>query len=387
MLYVFLLLFICGFLGVLYTSSTKRPLLARDGILNSCELRESNSAKVLLLIICIILVLFSGLRTSFNDTAHYANAFNNTVYGSLSGLMRINWTIGANPLFEAYQIIIKSLISRNSQSFLFISALVTNVSFLMYLKKYSCNFGISLFVFIGFATYAFSMLAIKQSLATAIAIWSIPPCLEKRYAKVIMLLVVAMLVHPYVVLFAATPFLHDTTWDKKTAALILAVIIAGFAFDRLASGLLGASSQAFGDNYSESVFARGTGTTLYRVVVYALTPLISFRYRHQINAYHNAFLNICINYTIVATGLVYLGLFGGALVFGRLANYFDILTCLAIPFILYYGEDNKVVRRRLIIAIVIVVTVYYYFYFKKYIGLWFSNPFNHISLSDLLVGW
>ena len=78
-----------------------------------------------------------------------------------------------------------------------------------------------MFLFLAFTVYAFTAAAMKQTLATAIAIWAMPQFLSGKKLKATLIILLAMLIHPYVVIYFVAFFASKTIWDKKTFFMIL----------------------------------------------------------------------------------------------------------------------------------------------------------------------
>ena len=389
MLQVFILLLICSILGVVYTENAIAPQYEVNGRSLSERAHELGSAKVVFWVLCIYMVCFAGLRTSFNDTIVYISSYEQSIPDTLESLGAVNWTIGANPLFNIYQIILKSLISESGNVFIFISSAITVSCALAFIRKYSGKFSLSLFVYIGFCGYAFTMLAVKQTMAAGIGVWAVSSYLEGKYTKAILLFSASILIHPYVVLFLAAPFLCNTIWNKQTGYMLAATVVLSSSFGFLTDTLLTVSANVFGDQYNSVVFAPRTGTSIYRFIAYLICPILSFIYRNAIQEKNNLFVNISVNFSIVAASLIFLGLFGGGLVFGRLANYMSVFNCLATSFVVDYGIKDKRTRQLISAAILLLLSFYYFVYYRKYRGSYFGfgDPFEHISIFSLISRW
>ena len=171
--------------------------------------------------------------------------------------------------------------------------------------------------------------------------------------------------------------------------MLAATVVLSSSFGFLTNALIEASANVFGDQYNSEVFAPGTGTNIYRFIAYSICPVLSFIYRDAIREKNNSFVNMSVNFSIVAALLVFLGLFGGGLVFGRLANYMSVFNCLATSFVVVYGIKDKRTRRRISAAIVLLLSFYYFIYYRKYLGSYWGvgDPFGHISIFSLISGW
>ena len=101
-----------------------------------------------LMVIPIILIL--GFRTSFGDTDAYRIGYLNLSRG-ISEIPSVLFGDGDDKGFTILEILIKRLIgNRDTLFFLIIAALSGGLTFYTY-KKYSCNFAISIFLFLASA--------------------------------------------------------------------------------------------------------------------------------------------------------------------------------------------------------------------------------------------
>ena len=385
MFYVLLLLFVSTILA--YWASNKQNA-TDENIKKGFSQRTISLSSIAFITLLIVLVCFGGLRTYINDTSTYLSAFNQKIPNSLSEIKNIDWSLGANPLFSVYQIVLKSLFTTNGQVFIFVSSLFTITSMVLYLRKYTENFGFSIFLFISFTVYAFTLGAMKQTLATAIAIWAVPLFLSGKRIRAIVLILLAMFFHPYVIVFFAFFFLYKNIWDRRAVIIIFATIVISFIFTSFIAGMINLTS-LIGDEYDSSTFS-GTGINVFRVLVYWVTPILSFVYREQIREKDSKFLNVCINLSLVSACFILLASLGGANMMGRLANYFDIFTCIALPAVINCSNKNSNEKSVItILAFLGFIGFYIMFYSKYYpsfFGNMFSNWYNHTSITELFKG-
>lgn len=378
---VLILLAACSVMGYFYTRLTK-PVLAQNG-----EYRENKNAFATLLFIVILctLICFSGLRTRMNDTSIYIANFIDKVPNSLSGIAVVDWSVGANPLFSIYQIILKSFISESSNVFIFITSCFVTTSMVLFLKKYSINFGYSLFLFLSFTVFAFTMAAMKQTIATAIAIWALPQFLSGKKFKAAVIILLAMLIHPYVIIYFVVFFDSKTIWDKKTFFMIFIALLVALFNETFLSAALNITS-SIGDEYELEYFTEG-GMNILRIAVYIVVPILSFICRKSIQKNADGMSLLAINLSLVSALFVVVASMGGANMFGRMANYFDIFQCLALPVIFKYGIKTKNEKILLGTVSILCFTYFYYSYYSKYL-IWNTDCFyEHISFLDLLKSW
>lgn len=384
MFYALLLLFVCTVLA--YFSGNKQPA----GVDNSrfVSSKRPRGSSVWLVALLFLLICFAGLRTHMNDTATYLYSFETKIPNTLSGIKNIDWSPGSNPLFSIYRILLKTILSANGQTFIFISSLITVSSLVLFIRKHAEDFGFSIYLFIAFTVYAFTLAAMKQTMATALAVWAIPLFLQGKKGKASLLILIAMLIHPYVIVYFALFFLSDNVWDKRSSLIILVTLATGFVFTSFVAQALNLIS-LIGDTYDESWFNDG-GVNIARLLVYWATPALSFAFRGQIREKNDRFLTLCVNLSLVSACFMLLASFGGAIMLGRLAEYFDIFTCLALPMIIRCGIPDPT-RKRLVTFFVFAGFFFFYFtYYRKYypsfMGDLFSDYYAHVPISTLFRG-
>ena len=379
---VLVLLVVCSIMGYLYTKLSNPVLEGNNGI----KYKNNTLAILIFLALLFTLICFSGLRTRMNDTNTYMTSFVERVPNKLSGILSLDWSIGANPLFRIYQILLKVFVSESVHVFIFISACIVTTSMILFLKKHTLNFTYSLFLFLAFTVYAFTSAAMKQTIATAIAIWALPQCLNGKKLKATLIILLAMLIHPYVVIYFVAFFASKTIWDKKTFFMILVALLFSLFYESVLSAVLGLTS-SIGDEYDLEWFKTG-GVNVLRIAVYMVVPILSFIYRKPIQKNADDMSLLAINLSVVSAIFMMLASLGAANMFGRMANYFDIFQCLALPVVFKYGLKTRNERLLLGAISIICFTYFYYTYYSKY--LWIYNPdcfYEHISFSDLIKSW
>lgn len=382
MLQVFILLVGCSLIAWAY-SKTSAVSITDDG---RCIYRRDESvlSRCMFFALLVVLVLFSGLRTVMNDTATYIRTFENKIPTGLKSIGNISWKIGSNPFFDIYQILLKTFISESGSTFVFITSFFVTLSNLLFFRKYAEDFGYTIFIYIAFTVYAFTMAAIKQTIATAIAIWSIPCILHNHRWKAALLILVAMMFHPYVVIFFAAYFFSKELWGSKTILLLLITLAAAASFTTIVEKLIEAAA-SIGDDYSVETMTEGS-VNIFRLLVYLIVPVLSFAWRKQIRKKGSRFDYLCINLSIVSSCFMILARMGGANIFSRMANYFDIFQCLALPIVLNFGIENGAKKQMIKVASVLGFSVFYYTYYSKYSNFG-ADFYRHISIIELINRW
>ena len=87
-----------------------------------------------------------------------------------------------------------------------------------------------------------------------------------------------------------------------------------------------------------------------------------------------------VNLTMLNGAIMFVGLFGTANYFARLANYFLIFQSLALPWILKKigGKDGE------ILTVLMVLGFIAYFYYANVLAIPFDQDFARLNLSEYL---
>lgn len=326
----------------------------------------------------VYMILFAGLRTDYNDTvAYFRNFANVSTFPTV--LSDMNWALGSNPGFDIYLSTIKTF-TNNRQIFLMISSAFVLCVHMWFVRKHSINFVFSLFLFFALGYYAFTMAAIKQTMGTAFALIGVDFLLRGKKIPYVLLVLLGMLFHPYVFLFFLAPVLmKQVPWKSGTWLLVILTLIASYSFNFLLGTILDITD-VLGEEYDSTTFV-GDGINVLRVIVYFVPVFISYFWRQSLFSNSTRKDNFFVNCSIVSALIMFVGLFGNAAMFSRLAMYFDPISFLAIPWLI-----NKL--RGELSGKLFTVGAYgaysVFFYFDNVVMASFENNFSSLTLWQFL---
>lgn len=288
-------------------------------------------------IMAAAMVLFVGLRTQYNDTQNYTSVYKimNVDGGLLTG---INWKMGDNPLFTLCNRILRKL-GFSDQSFLLFYAAITLGLNLWFLRKYSCNFVLSVFLFFTVGAFTFTMAAIKQCMAMALCLVAIDRVIKKHYISFVLWVFVAAGFHPYALMYLIVPVLMFRPWSMMTVIMLGAFAIIGIIMEQLIGTIVDVTD-LLGENYDAESFT-GEGVNPFRVAVMAVPILVSYITRKPIARQGNRVQDLMVNLAMLNGEIMFVGLFGTANYFARLANYFLPFQALAMPWLLTHFEPRS----------------------------------------------
>lgn len=294
-------------------------------------------------IMAVILILFAGLRTGYNDTFTYQYGYNQIIktiddYTKLTD--GIDWLkIGENPGFIFVQRVMVRL-NFSTQSFIMAFSFFYISINLWFFKKYSCNIWMSIVIYIALAGYVFSLAAIKQSTAMALCLVATDRAINKKYIQFILFVILASLFHAYSFMYLIVPFLFFRPWSPKTVVMLIFFGAVGLGMQTLVGTLLNVTDM-LGESYDASSFV-GEGVHPMRLLVTAVPVFLAALTSEQIKANKERDQYVIVNLTMLNAEIMFVALFGTANYFARLANYFLPFQAVSIPWLLkHYDERGK----------------------------------------------
>lgn len=365
MINLFVLIILCFLLAVQIES------LSKD--YNTVwEASKSNFViKILYIVLLLAMILFSGLRTSYNDTSTYIYGYT-LIEPSNINLLTLTEPYGGFYFFEG---ILKKYISSEPQALIMASSIIVNLLYVWFFTKHSKCFGLTILSYFILGPYVFSMAGIKQILAMSISLIAIDNMLKKKYGRFVLWMFLAMTFHPYIICLLILPWLTDGIWNKKTLVIILVMVLCVSNLDliiRLASYI--------GKDYTIDSMTRSTINPA-RVIIEMVPVLLAFVGRNKIRRCNDKFLNLGINMVILTGVMIFAGLFMSPIYCGRIATYFSLIVAIIVPWMLNIIYQNHEHRRQNIMI--------YYAFFIAYFVLdltklgrisIFTDLFKHISI-------
>lgn len=328
------------------------------------------------LVMAILLILFCGLRTSYNDTYNYVFLYE-SITDQSSVFQGIDWQLGENPAFWVANRIMRAL-NFSSQSYLMAYSVITVSLYLWFLRKYSCNLPLSIFLFFTIGIFTFTMAAVKQCVAMAICMVAIDRAIQRKYIPSVLWVLLAAAFHPYALMFLVVPLLMFHPWSMMSVLMMLLFAISGLIMERLIGTLVDMTT-LLGENFDAESFL-GEGVNPFRVAVVSVPLVLSFLAKPQIDQKNNRVQDLLVNLSILNAEIMFLGLFGTANYFARLANYFLPFQALALPWLLSHFEP----RSRKMVTFCAVGGYSLYFLFSYLIMDSFDAQYDRISLLSYL---
>lgn len=327
----------------------------------------------------IVLTLFAGLRTSYNDTGNYIRIFNEQpgVSEFLSDSESLH--LLGNPLFYFIANIIKDL-TNSSQVLIFVTSLFAQTCFVRFIKRYSSNFTFGIFLYFTLGTFLLTLAAIKQITAMAVLTLAVPYLEKRKWPQYFLVVFIAMLMHTYAIAFAVLPLFTVRPWKLFTYAFAAITIVLLMNFQGVVTTLLEQADE-MGKTIADYEVFDNVSVNIFRIAVYAVPPLISLIFQKWI--FHNSsdMKHVLVHMSIISLACMIMGTQSGANMFGRMANYFEIGTVCTLPWMLEQTFDKR--SNRLISAMAAVAFLGYFAY-ANMIAVDFGQVYRSVGLFEFI---
>lgn len=323
----------------------------------------------------LLLIFFAGLRTHFNDTQTYIHSYINT--DPTTPLSAIDWKLGSNPGYNLLSIIFRRM-NIAPQTYLMIYAFFTVGTCAWFIRKYTTNIWMSVFLYIVIGGYLSNLAAMKQCTAVAFCLLAVDQALQKKWILFTAFTLIGSLFHPYALLYFLVPVLQFRPWSLRTYGLISIALVAGLLLQPLMGTLIDITTM-LGEEYNAEAFS-GEGVNPFRLAVVLVPTLLSFVSRNRIKLENNRSHNVMMNLTMLNGLIMYIALFGTANYFARLANYFAIFQVITLPWLMTHYEFRS---RRLLLC-VSVAAYFLFFYYENGINQPFDYYYASVSFWDYI---
>lgn len=331
------------------------------------------------LFLVAILVFFSGLRTSYNDTGMYLRSFASApslaeFFGNPTNLNPFK-----NPLYMFYRSALRE-VTGNGQLLIFTTSAFTQICFVRFIKRYSKSFTFSIFIYFGLGTFVFTLAALKQVAAMAIITLAFPCLVENKLGKYYLLMIAAMLVHTYAIAFAILPLFRTRPWRMVTFFFLAIIMVIVMNFESAITAFLEQAEELGKSVSEEEVFADAT-INVFRLAVYAVTPLMSFLFQKWILRNSSQTDHLLIHMSILSFAFMFMGTQAGANMFGRMGNYFELGTICCLPTMLKRTFNDRSYK---LVATIACVGFLGFFVYANGIHSSFDQAYRSVSLLDFI---
>lgn len=325
-----------------------------------CGKKEYRWRPVWAVVTVLPLVWMCSQRGGIMDTGAYLEGYKD-MPRAFGGIISYIGTVKKDKGFYFLSAVIKCIVGNRSVVYLFIIA-VLQAGMLFYVyRKYSSRYLVSFFLFIASTDYiSWLFNGIRQFLAVTITFIGIKFILDKKYAKAIILILIASLMHQSALLVIPFIFIaQGKAWNKKTLLFMVAVIVivAGIGqFTNVLDSML--AETQYKNVVSDWQSWNDDGTNALRVLVYAVPSVLSLIGLRFIRNEDDKVINLCTNMSIVSVGFYIVSMFTSGIFIGRLPIYFSLYSYILLP----WEIDHMFTKRSARLIYVVMVVGYLGFY-------------------------
>lgn len=306
-----------------------------------------------LFLVIFVLVFVAGLRENIGDTYVYIQSYRNLANKSISDIIN---TMGDWGYYLFTLVLFK--ISTNPQFMIFINALLTQILYIEFFKKYKTYFELSIFMYISSGYYFVTMNGLRQSLAAGVIVFATKYIIESNFKKYVVYIIFASLIHQSaLIMIILYPIVKLNPWSKKVFLLIGLAVIGVLGFYEFLPIL---EKIIKGTNYEHyiQVFVEGIeeGANPLRVLVALVPVVLAFLLRDRIE---NSLSNkIFINFSII--NLIFMIFSLQTWIFARFTIYFNLYNCVFLPYLI-----NKLPNKNRKIIIFFFLVLYLGFFLRE----------------------
>lgn len=346
---VYYFILIWGMLWAVISNITSRKVQLENGL---CEERSNLLSAVILF---LPIIIFAGLRSSVADTSVYISSFNDYPSNLASAMDLIMEDGNRAPGFMFLSILLKQYISQDYHVWLFIIAAISGICVMYPIYKYSCNYGISMFLFIASCQYTWLFNGIRQFLVASIMFACTGLLLKKKIIPYIIIVLIMSTIHQSALIFIPMYFIvNGEPWNKRTMIFVVLIMLAIIFADKF-TGMLDTAMEHTDYASSMEEFKNiDDGTNPIRILVESIPIILAFIYRNKIKDKLTPIIKLSINMSLVSSGLYIISKVArSGIMLGRLPIYFSMYNLVLLPWLInnvFEKDEKRLMRYSMIIC-------------------------------------
>ena len=330
------------------------------------EVYESRVHLFVAVVTFAVIVFFAGARSYVADTTAYIKMFND--YPLFQNAHDVIFDSSARePGFRLFSILIKTYISDNYTVWLSIIAVISGICVMVPLYKYSCNFGVSAFLFMASCQFTWMFNGMRQFLVAAIIFSCTGLILKNKTLLYIIIVCILSTIHKSAFILIPMYFVaQGEPWNKRTLLFIGCIVLAMLFTSKFTNLLTDVVEQT---DYATSVEEfRNTddGTSIIRILVESIPIILAFIYRNRIKGKLTPIVKLSINMSLIASGLYVISkIASSGILLGRLPIYFSMYNLILLPWLLRNIFDKK---EKDLVYYIMIICYFIFFYYQMEIA-------------------
>lgn len=316
-----------------------------------------------------------GMRGYIFDTSLYISGFNSIPSDFSTAWSEIEWD-GKSPGFDVFNVLFKCFVSQDYTWWLMTIAIISMICVMIPLRKYSCDFFFSSFIFIALTTFTWPMNGMRQFICVAIIFACSGLIKDGKFLKFAIVVLLLSTVHYTCLLMLPIYFVaRSKPWQMRMFIFIIIIVLVCLFAEPLFEGL--EDTVLSGTAYAGATeqFAEDDGVSPLRALFFCVFPVLAYVRKNSLEEFYESdpILPIAVNMSLISAALYVVGIFTSGILIGRLPIYCSVYNMILIPYILNYGFNKK---DRAIVRICIVAMLMIMF--------WLECPTTYHSK---LTGW
>lgn len=325
------------------------------------EVYEKRVNLFMAFIVFSIIIFFAGMRSHVADTTAYIKMFND--YPLFSEAHDVIFDSSARePGFRLFSILIKTYISDNYTIWLWIIAVISGICVMIPIYKYSCNFGVSAFLFTASCQFTWMFNGMRQFMVASIMFACTGLILRNKTILYIIIVCILSTIHISALILIPMYFIaKGEPWNKRTMMFIGVIILAMVFADKFTNLLTDMVETTDYATSIEEFKDTDDGTSVIRILVESVPVIIAFIYRDKIKDKLTPVIKLSINMSLIASGLYVISKIAkSGVLLGRLPIYFSLYNLILLPWLIKSIFENK--ERDLIYFIMIICYIGFFYY-------------------------
>lgn len=315
------------------------------------------------LIVIIILVLVSGLRSGIGDTY---------MYKYLYGLLGPGYS--SNGAYEkGFILFLKILkrISEDSQFLIMVTSIIVNVFNIGTIYKYTKDsyFELGTYMYIASGYYIVTMNGIRQSMVASIIFAATIFIIKGKFKTYLVIILLMSTIHTSVLIMIPLYFIcRVKAWEKTTNILFALTFIGVILFQPIMNVLIGMLGSSRYSGYA--TFNEG-GASIVRIAVFAVPVILTYIKRDEVREWEGS--NVFVNMNIICFIIMVFSSFNW--IFARFTIYLQLYSFILLPYIVKNCLRRKEIR---LIYSSLIVCYFIFFYYDQAItmGMVYKSEYN-----------
>lgn len=313
-----------------------------------------------------VIIFFAGARSFTGDTGAYIDMFKD--YPLFQNAHDVIFDDSARePGFRLFSILIKTYISDDYTVWFYIIAIISGICIMIPLYKYSCNFGVSAFLFMASCQFSWMFNGMRQFLVAAIMFSCTGLILKNKPLLYIIIVCILSTIHKSAFILIPMYFIaQGEPWNKRTLLFIGCIVLAMLFTTKFTNLLTDVVEQT---NYASSVEefkATDDGTNSIRILVESIPVILAFLYRNKIKDKLAPIIKLSINMSLIASGLYIISkIASSGILLGRLPIYFSMYNLILLPWIL---KNIFADREKDLVYYTMIICYFAFFYYQMVIA-------------------